>query len=237
MYQLDGFRPNDEPQTLDAPGWRGVGPVVTGKRASRQLQLGVLGDVFSIVRLYVDNGNDLDAGTGRTLARIADLACDAWRQRDSGMWELPELRHYTTSTPGCWHALQHAVHLADLGQIPGDPTRWRSEAQHIRDWVDQHCWSPDRGAYLWYHGSDGLDASILLHAISGFDRGPRMSSTLDALQRELGTGPHLYRYSVPRTTRASLSPAPTGWSPAWRSSVDATKPEPDLMHCTRRPTT
>jgi GH15 family glucan-1,4-alpha-glucosidase len=195
MYRLDGTRPDDAPETLDAPGWRGIGPVVTGNRASRQLQLGVFGDVFSIVRLYVDNGNVLDAGTGRTLARIADLACDAWRRKDSGMWELLEQRHYTTSKLGCWQALQHAVHLADLGQIPGDPGRWRTEAQHIRDWVERHCWSPDRGAYLWYPGSDGLDASILLHAISGFDRGPRMSSTIDALDRELGVGRHLYRYS------------------------------------------
>ncbi len=36
---------------------------------------------------------------------------------------------------------------------------------------------------------------MVLHAISGFDRGERMSSTLDALRSELGAGPHLYRYS------------------------------------------
>jgi GH15 family glucan-1,4-alpha-glucosidase len=35
----------------------------------------------------------------------------------------------------------------------------------------------------------------VLHAISGFDRGERMSRTLDALRAELGAGPHLYRYS------------------------------------------
>jgi GH15 family glucan-1,4-alpha-glucosidase len=31
--------------------------------------------------------------------------------------------------------------------------------------------------------------------MSGFDTGPRMSSTLDALRAELGAGPLLYRYS------------------------------------------
>lgn len=50
-------------------------------------------------------------------------------------------------------------------------------------------------AYLWYPGADGLGASIVLHAIGGFDQGERMSSTLDALRAELGAGPHLYRYS------------------------------------------
>ena len=95
----------------------------------------MFGDLFSIVALYVDNGNVLDAETGRMLAGVADLACDRWRSQDAGMWELHEARHYTTSKLGCWQALQHAVHLCELGQIPGDPSRWRSEA-------DAH---PDRG--------------------------------------------------------------------------------------------
>jgi GH15 family glucan-1,4-alpha-glucosidase len=48
---------------------------------------------------------------------------------------------------------------------------------------------------VWYPGTTQLDASIVLHAISGFDRGERMSRTLDALREELGAGPYLYRYS------------------------------------------
>ncbi|MDJ0319264.1 glycoside hydrolase family 15 protein [Pseudarthrobacter sp. PS3-L1] len=195
MYRLDGSACIEPVSKHDAPGWRGIGPVVTGNRASEQLQLGVFGDVFSIVGLYVDHGNVLDAQTGRTLAGIADMACDAWRRPDAGMWELTELQHYTSSKMGCWHALQQAVHLAEIGQVPGDPSRWRTEAERIRTWVEENCWSEDLQAYVWYPGSTELDASVLLHAISGFDRGPRMSSTLDALDRELAVGPHLYRFS------------------------------------------
>ena len=195
MYQLDGSSCIEDVTTYDVSGWRGIGPVVTGNRAADQLQLGVLGDVFSIVQLYVDYGNVLDAATGRTLAAIADLACDAWRRRDAGLWELTETRHYTSSKMGCWQALRHAVHLAEIGQIPGDPTRWRVESERIHDWIQDNCWSPEQQAYVWYPGTTKLDASVLLHAISGFDRGPRMRSTLDALDRELADGPHLYRYS------------------------------------------
>jgi GH15 family glucan-1,4-alpha-glucosidase len=36
---------------------------------------------------------------------------------------------------------------------------------------------------------------VLLGAASGFDRGDRMSSTIDVLQHELGAGPALYRCS------------------------------------------
>ena len=195
FYTLDGRLSTDEPEHHDVPGWRGVGPVVRGNAAGSQLQLGVFGDVFSIVSLYVDHGNVLDDETGRLLTVIADRACDRWRSKDAGMWELHEPQHYTTSKLGCWHALQQAARLADLGQVPGSADRWRSEAEEIRTWVDTHAWSEDLGAYTWYPGTDRLDASILLHAISGFDRGERMSSTLDALRRELGHGPHLFRYS------------------------------------------
>ena len=195
FYALDGGLSTAEPVHHDVPGWRGVGPVVSGNGARAQLQLGVFGDVFSIVQLYVDNGNVLDEETGRLLTVIADRACDRWRSKDAGMWELHEPQHFTTSKLGCWQALNHAAHLADLGQLPGSAARWRSEADKIRDWVETYAWSEELGAYTWYPGTDQLDASILLHAISGFDRSERMSSTLDALRRELGHGPHLFRYS------------------------------------------
>jgi GH15 family glucan-1,4-alpha-glucosidase len=204
LHRLDGGDPGDDVEEHDVPGWRGAQPVVTGNRAADQLQLGVYGDMFSIVQLYVDGGNVLDAPTGRLMTEIADLAADRWRSRDAGMWELPEQRHYTTSKLGCWQALQHAAHLADIGQIPGDADRWRFEADAIRAWVDEHCWTDELGAYAWYAGADELDASILLHAISGFDRGDRMRSTLDAVERELADGPHLMRFSGARDEEESF---------------------------------
>ena len=88
-----------------------------------------------------------------------------------------------------------AVHLAELGQIPGDPERWTSEADRIAEWIRQHCWSDELQSYEWYPGSGLLDTSVLLHAGSGFDDGERMSATIEALRKNLGTGPWLYRYS------------------------------------------
>ena len=99
--------------------------MVTGNDAAGQLQLGVFGDLFSIVALHVENGNVVDTETGRLLAQVADLTCDRWQRKDSGMWELP-----------------------------GDDSRWRSEAARIRGWVEENCWSEDRGAYVWYPVTD-----------------------------------------------------------------------------------
>jgi GH15 family glucan-1,4-alpha-glucosidase len=179
----------------DVPGWRGIGPVITGNPAHGQLQLGVYGDLFAICRTYVDAGNILDVETGRMLSAMADRTCDVWRNPDSGMWELPEERHYTSSKMGCWQALNDAVHLAEQGSIPGSPERWRAERDRIRSWIEEKGWSPARGAYVMYPGAAALDSSVLLHAMSGFDRGERMSATIDALAAELGAGPLLYRYS------------------------------------------
>jgi GH15 family glucan-1,4-alpha-glucosidase len=120
------------------------------------------------------------------------------------MWELPEVQHYTSSKMGCWSALESAVRLSELGQIPGSPDRWRAERDTIREWIDANCWSEERGAYVFYPGTTELDASVLLHAPSGFDRGERMSSTVDALREELGAGPLMYRYSGAQAEEATF---------------------------------
>lgn len=194
FYTLAGELPGGTNQP-DVPGWRDIGPVVNGNAAADQLQLGIFGDLFSIVRIYVDAGNVLDAHTGRLLASIADKACDSWQRRDAGIWELHDVAHYTTSKLGCWQALDCAVHLAEMGQIPGVPDRWRAERELIRTYIETECWSDERQAYMAYPGSTGLDASVLLAAEMNFDRGERLSSTIDALGEELGAGPLLYRYT------------------------------------------
>ncbi|WP_205849726.1 glycoside hydrolase family 15 protein [Nakamurella flava] len=176
-----------------SPGWRGIGPVIVGNRAAQQLQLGMFGDVFDVLRVYVDEGHVLDPATGSMLADLADLCCDQWRSRDAGIWELQEERHYTSSKIQCWQALGCAIHLADLGQIPDRRQRWRLEQQDIAEFIHTRCWNPDLGAYTWYQGTDGLDASVLL--AKDFDDGPRMSSTIDVIRERLGTGPLLHRYT------------------------------------------
>lgn len=194
FYGLNGGAPSQVDE-YDVAGWRGIGPVVTGNPAQGQLQLGIYGDLLAICRTYVDAGNVLDVATGRMLAEVADRTCDLWRNQDAGMWELPELRHYTSSKMGCWKALGDAIHLAEQGQIAGSADRWQTERDRIETWIHENCWSEELGAFVMYPGTADLDASVLLHATSGFDRGSRMSSTIDALTEKLAAGPHLYRYS------------------------------------------
>ncbi|MCY7413655.1 MAG: glycoside hydrolase family 15 protein, partial [Salinibacterium sp.] len=194
FYHLDGSLPGAG-EIQDLPGWRGIGPVVVGNDAGTQLQLGIFGDLLTAMLEYVEAGNVLDARTRAMLAEVADHVCEVWQQRDSGMWELADQRDYTASKMGCWQALDSAVRLGALGQIDGDPAGWRVARGQITEWVAEHCWSETSQSYVTYPGSEQLDTAVLLHATSGFDRGPRMSATIDAIRAELGSGVLLYRYT------------------------------------------
>jgi GH15 family glucan-1,4-alpha-glucosidase len=197
LLTLDGEQ-TDGVRTDRAAGWRGVGPVVSGNQASGQLQLGTYADLIGIMRAYTADGNLLDETSSDLLVHLADEACVRWKQKDSGMWELEESRHYVSSKMGCWQALDAACSLHDMGYVlppKGTRERWEKNKRLIRKWVDKHGWDERRGAYRMAKGSSALDASVLLHTVSGFDRGERMSRTIDALREELGRGPLLYRYS------------------------------------------
>ncbi len=195
FYSLDGTIA-DRQETLDIPGWRDSRPVRSGNSASNQTQLGTYGDLFDTISRYCAEGHLIDPTTGRMLVDLANRCCDVWRHRDSGIWELEACRHYTISKIGCWVALDRAVNLAETGQIPDmHIERWRSGADEIRGWVNQHCWSDAKQAYTFYAGTDDLDAAVLLAGRTGFERGRRLVSTIDAIASELGCGPLLYRYT------------------------------------------
>lgn len=194
FYGLDGSK-SDAVEERDVPGWNGIGPVTIGNRAGDQLQLGVWGDVFEIMRQYVRAGNVLDRKTASVLQGLADDACHRWPEADSGMWELQEAQHYTTSKIGCWQALDAAVELHDAGMIDGPRDKWVENRELIEDWVAENGWDEELGHYVMYPGTDALDCSILLHAMSAFDRGPRMESTIRAIEEQLQHGPLVYRYS------------------------------------------
>jgi len=195
VYTLDG-RPVPDVTEIDLPGYRGSRPVRIGNAAGSQFQQGVYGDILELAHRFVKEGNILDARSAETLAKLADQCADSWRRPDSGIWELPEQRHYTTSKVSCWQALNCAVALADDGHIPATcRARWSRERDRIAAWIDRHCWSEKMQAYAAWAGSDTLDASLALAVHFGFDASDRLLATIRAIDRALGAGPFHYRYS------------------------------------------
>lgn len=194
-YTLGG---DPVPATTDIPipGYRGSTPVRIGNAAGDQHQHGIYGDIFETAGRFVAYGNILDNTSAETLSHLADQCADRWRQKDAGIWELPEPQHYTMSKISCWQALQRAVELADGGHLPTTcRDRWGRERDRIEEWIGEHCWSEARGAYLFYPGSEGIDASIALAAQFRFDGADRLARTLDAIDAELGANGLHYRYS------------------------------------------
>ncbi len=201
-YRLDGS-PVPPVREVDLPGYAASRPVVTGNVAAEQHQHGIYGDIFEAASLFVGAGNVLDGPSGFTLSRLADECANRWRQKDAGLWELEEPQHYTMSKVSCWQALARAVELAEAGHLPSTCVpRWSRERDRIVGWMDEHCWSERKKAYTFHAGTERLDASLVLAARFGFPRRHRLTSTCDAIRKELGTGPHLgdrgpwlYRYS------------------------------------------
>lgn len=181
---------------VDLPGYRGSSPVQIGNAATAQHQHGIYGDIFEVASRFVAAGNILDDRSASVLSALADQCADGWMQKDSGIWELPEQRHYTMSKISCWQALARAVELAANGHISSRcQPRWERVRDRIAAWIDDNCWSERKRAYVAWAGASEVDASLTLAARFGFNRRERLSQTMDAIDSELGAGPFHYRYT------------------------------------------
>jgi GH15 family glucan-1,4-alpha-glucosidase len=199
FYGLRGNVPSGEEEEteLRLRGYRDSSPCRGGNQAVDQPQWGNYGDLLECVWLAVDRaGAHLDGDSADLLASLGNHVCDIWTEPDCGIWELDEQRHNTFSKVGCWVALDRLERLASRGQVSGrDLDRWQAEKAAIRSWINEHCWSSERGCYVACAGSEDLDAAVLLLARTGFLPGEdqRFRSTIGAIRAELSAGPWLYR--------------------------------------------
>jgi GH15 family glucan-1,4-alpha-glucosidase len=198
LYRLNGGERARE-RTLELHGYRGSRPVRVGNDAAAQTQLDIYGDLLQTAWVYTQAGGRLDRETGKRLAGNADLVCRIWREPDSGIWEVRrQSGHFTHSKLMCWVALDRALRLAEAGHLPRDhESTWRPERKAIRDFIETQCWSDQLDSYTREAGREELDASLLLGVLLGYDAGhpDRLSRTVGAIRRDLGSGPLLSRYS------------------------------------------
>ena len=200
FYDLDGCVPTRR-ETLDhLRGYRDSQPVRYGNAASTQLQLGSWGDLLETAALYVSEGNVLDESTGEMLADCVDRVAVLWPDPDSGMWELDEHRHYTSSKIAVWMAFDRALRLAAEGQLPDRHVdRWREQHDRVRAWIEENCWSDELGAYCGWAGGQSLDAGILRAMRMDYPETDRLDRTVDTIRDRLAAAPGLvYRTSEHR---------------------------------------
>jgi GH15 family glucan-1,4-alpha-glucosidase len=198
VYALNGQVVRSQSE-LPLAGYRGTRPVHVGNQAGAQLQLGGFGDLLETLELFTRQGHVLNPPEGERLADFVDLLSHIWRNEDSGLWELGDRAHYTTSKLGCWVAFDRTLELVRRGQVPPrHVARWEKACGDLRHFIETRLWSEEKRSYLFKAGSDGLDCGTLLLARRGFldPEGERMRGTIDAIASELrAEGPLFYRYS------------------------------------------
>src|SRR5262252_7963493 len=133
MYDLDGGAVPDERVDPGLEGYRRSAPVRWGNGAADQRQHDVYGEILDCAYQWVRGGSPLEDHLWTRLASLADLAMDAWRLPDQGIWEVrSEGRVFTYSAGLCHVALDRAARLAEQLDLPGPVAKWRQAADELR---------------------------------------------------------------------------------------------------------
>jgi GH15 family glucan-1,4-alpha-glucosidase len=198
MFGIGGERDLTERELPHLSGWRQSRPVRVGNGAWNQRQVDVYGELLGAAQRLVDQLGELDPVTREFLIAAADTAAVRWKEKDQGIWEIRgEPRDFLYSKLMCWVALDRAIALAEPLGARDRVEGWATARDEIRMAIVEHGWSDRAGAFTQAFGSDELDASNLMLAITGFLPGddPQMKATIDATATRLTDERGLvYRY-------------------------------------------
>ena len=202
MYGIGGEHRLTELELPWLAGYENSRPVRIGNAASEQFQLDIFGEVLAVLYAALQVGlpeRDPTRSPGIDLSAVIEVVERRWRDPDEGIWEIRgKPQHFTYSKVSAWTALDRAIKFAE-GTGPAAPLeRWRRVRDEIHADVCMHGFDRERNTFVQYYGAKGLDASLLLIPILGFlpPQDPRVLGTIDAIQREICSGPYVRRYST-----------------------------------------
>jgi GH15 family glucan-1,4-alpha-glucosidase len=202
MYGIGGERRLSEFELDDLPGYEGSRPVRVGNAASEQFQLDVYGEVLGVAWIAAERlGRVEPRFLPRWLAMVQHVET-IWQEPDDGIWEARgPRRHYTYSKVMAWVVFDRAIRIAERFGVDGPLDRWRQIRDEIHREVCERGYDSERGTFTQYYGSSALDASTLNIPLVGFlpATDERVTSTIDAVMRELGHDGFVSRYSTDET--------------------------------------
>jgi GH15 family glucan-1,4-alpha-glucosidase len=201
MYGIDGRHGCPEEILHHFEGYRNSSPVRIGNAAYDQLQLDIYGELMDAVYLYDKYGEPTHYDLWSNLVRLIDWVCRNWRQKDEGIWEVRGgRREFLYSRLMCWVAVDRAVRLARKRSLPGPLDRWIRVRDEICHDIFDQFWHPGRQAFVGYKGGSAMDAAALLMPLVRFvaPRDPRWLGTLRAIEEDLVTDSHVFRYKNER---------------------------------------
>ncbi|HVJ92601.1 MAG TPA: glycoside hydrolase family 15 protein [Labilithrix sp.] len=201
MYGIRGERRLDEIVIPWLGGFAGSLPVRTGNGAYAQFQLDVFGEVMDAMYQSAKQKQGLGPGEDEWhLERVMMSFLErVWQEPDEGIWEVRgPRRHFTQSKVMAWVAVDRAVRAVETLGFDGPLDHWRALRAKIHEQVCREGYDPARGAFVQSYGSKLLDASLLTIPLVGFlpATDPRVTGTIEAVERELGSGPFVARYDT-----------------------------------------
>lgn len=182
-------------------GYRGMGPVRAGNQAYEHFQHDVYGNVvLAAAQSFLDE-RLLRPGTPENFQRLehmGELAFRTHNQPDAGMWELrTRARVHTSSSLMCWAACDRLAKIARHMGFADRAAYWQDRAHIIHHTITESAWNEDMQSFAESFGGTGVEAGLLLMAEVGFlkPEDERFRKTLDAVERTLKRGKHMYRYA------------------------------------------
>ena len=200
MYSIDGGRIPDEHDAECLGGFRGMGPVRIGNKASEQQQNDVYGEAVLTAEALFANPRAGWVGDEALLARLEAFGHHAVRLHDvpdAGLWELRgTARVHTFSSLMCWVACDRLAKYADQLKLVDRAEYWRLRAESIREVIFRRSWNAKLNAFTAAMEGETLDASLLLMPRLGFLAAddPRFVGTVAAIEAQLKHGDFVYRY-------------------------------------------
>ncbi|MGH1487902.1 MAG: trehalose-phosphatase [Acidimicrobiales bacterium] len=196
LYNVTGRHLPPEAEIADLPGYGGSRPVRVGNAADGQVQLDVFGPVVDLVHCLLERGEALSTEHWRLVEAMVLAVSRRWHEPDHGIWEIRKPpRHHVYSKVMCWVTVDRAISIADQF-LDREPEAWVELRDQIATEVLEKGWNAEVGAFTAAYGDDDLDASALAVGLWGLvsPDDPRFVSTVEVIERELRSGPTVYRY-------------------------------------------
>jgi GH15 family glucan-1,4-alpha-glucosidase len=195
--------------TLDhLEGYRGSRPVRIGNSAAKQLQLDIYGELIDSVYLYNKHAAPISYDFWVQLRRMMDWVSKNWELADEGIWEVRGgRRHFVYSKMQCWVALDRGLRIAFKRGLPVNYSELRDARDRIYEAIMTRGWNEELQSFTQSFDSRALDAANLIMPLTLFlpANDPRMSSTIDAILRNLVSDSLVYRYVLDEHHRDGLA--------------------------------
>ena len=197
MYGIGGEQRVPEDEVPQLAGYENSRPVRIGNAAAGQLQIDIYGELLDALYQARKRGLTADDQDWTVQIELLKHLETVWCEKDEGIWEVrggPQ--HFTYSKVMAWVAFDRAIRTVETWGLQGPVEKWRRLRDKIHGDVCEKGYSVKLGAFTQAYGSEKMDASVLLIALSGFlpPEDERIRGTVEAVERVLLQDGFVKRY-------------------------------------------